>query len=148
MATASTEIGIDETLLSLCHRQERLGQLRTIGRSAMTQRHERFAGVWRHAQTGQQPQAARQRITDQERPLSAKQLEPQGDRAEGRGDRNHPHPAQLFPEKSLQPGCLGGLIKTEPPAAPGQIQPPPLPLQPAPPGHRTPRYSGDAITTL
>ena len=47
----------------------------------------------------------------------------------------HTQPTQLRTKQHLQPGLLTGLIETQPPARPGQIQAPPLPLEPAPPEH-------------
>ena len=127
------ERGMGKLLLLIRHGLKQRGQIGVHPRGSPTESGKAFPLHWEHTPTSQKAKRLRQRGTRAE---SKPQQQPTSRNGrEATHNNRHTQPAQLRTKQLLQPGLLTGLIETQPPARPGQIQAPPLPLEPAPPGH-------------
>ena len=127
------ERGMGKQLLLIRHGLKQRGQIGLHPRCSPTKTGEAFPLKGNHTSTGHETKGlsqwgARREAQAQQQPTSRCGRE-------ATQNDGHTQPTQLRTKQHLQPGLLTGLVETEPPARPGQIQAPPLPLEPAPPGH-------------
>ena len=145
-ALGTGQPGVDQRLLMLRHGQQ---QGRTIGTHLgrpPAELRKALAPHRRDPQPGQQAQGLLQRRVQGD--TEAQQAPAESDGCQGCPHQGEAQPAQTGAEQGLQPGLLRGLIKAEPPAGPGQVKAPPLPLQPLPPGNGRPRSGAHGLILL
>ena len=117
-------------LVGFGHGQQRHGQLGVGCCSTMAEGREGFPRLRGDVQDLEQSQGPLNRSSNA--PLTH-DTQTQGKRQGPTGQDQPADPVRVGAKQLVQPGRLGGLIKTQPPAGPGQIKAPPLPLQPTPP---------------
>ena len=127
----STELGIGDQLLPISHGCQQIGVIRMKACGTLTELSETLAGRGVNTKPSKQAQRLIKRLTLRSR--VAQHRPPQA----GCGHRRQQHcetePSLLITEQPFQPDLLTGLIETQPPPGPDQIQAPPLPLDPPPP---------------